>query len=109
MRRLRPGDAPPKARKRKGQGGKEGGAERSAELGIAPADAPLFEALRVWRRERATEQKLPPYVIFHDTVLAAIARRRPANADALTKISGVGQAKLERYGADVLRVVAENP
>jgi ATP-dependent DNA helicase RecQ len=111
MRRMRPGDAPPKARgrKRKSQGGKEGGGERGAELGLDPADAPLFEALRAWRRERATEQKLPPYVIFHDTVLAAIARRRPANADALAKISGVGQTKLERYGDDVLRVVAENP
>jgi ATP-dependent DNA helicase RecQ len=110
VRRMRPGDAPAKARKRKskGQGGKEGSAERSVELGLAPADAPLFEALRAWRRECATEQKLPPYVIFHDTVLAAIARRRPASPDALAKISGVGQAKLERYGTDVLRVVAEN-
>ncbi len=72
------------------------------------ADAPLFEALRAWRRERAAEQKLPPYVIFHDTTLAAIARRRPTSADTLAKISGVGQAKLERYGADVLRVVAVN-
>ncbi len=47
-------------------------------------------------------------MIFHDAVLAAIARRRPTGADALAKISGVGQAKLERYGADVLRVVAES-
>jgi ATP-dependent DNA helicase RecQ len=111
MRRMRSGDAPleARARRRKGQAGKEGGAERSAELGLAPADAPLFEALRVWRRERATEQKLPPYVIFHDAVLVAIARRRPASADALAKINGVGRTKLERYGADVLRVVAENP
>ncbi len=46
-------------------------------------------------------------MIFHDTTLAAIARRRPANADELAEVSGVGQAKLERYGADVLRVVAE--
>jgi ATP-dependent DNA helicase RecQ len=87
----------------------DGGAGRSADLGIEPADAPLFEALRAWRRERAAEQKLPPYVIFHDTTLAAIARRRPTSADALAKIGGVGQAKLERYGTDVLRVVAENP
>jgi ATP-dependent DNA helicase RecQ len=69
---------------------------------------PLFEALRAWRRERAGEQKLPPYVIFHDTTLAAIARRRPTTVDTLAKISGVGQAKLERYGADVLRVVAQH-
>jgi ATP-dependent DNA helicase RecQ len=95
------------ARTRKRQGARDGGAERSADRGIAPADAPLFEALRLWRRERAVEQKVPPYVIFHDSTLAAIARRRPANADELAEVSGVGQAKLERYGADVLRVVAE--
>jgi ATP-dependent DNA helicase RecQ len=94
-------------RTRKRQGTKAGGPERIADRGVAPADAPLFEALRVWRRELAAEQKLPPYVIFHDATLAAIARRRPATTDELAEISGVGQAKLERYGADVLRVVAE--
>ena len=82
---------------------------RSGEpFAIEPADAPLFEALRAWRRERAAEQHVPPYVIFHDATLAAIARQRPAGADALAKVSGVGQKKLERYGADVLRIVREN-
>jgi ATP-dependent DNA helicase RecQ len=46
-------------------------------------------------------------VIFHDTTLAAIARQRPASADALAKVSGVGQSKLERYGGDVLKLVRE--
>jgi ATP-dependent DNA helicase RecQ len=110
-RSLRGGDGTPGAgrpsRTRKRQGAKGSGPERIADRGVAPADAPLFEALRQWRRELAAEQKLPPYVIFHDTTLAAIARRRPVNADELAEVSGVGQAKLERYGADVLRVVAE--
>jgi ATP-dependent DNA helicase RecQ len=52
---------------------------------------------RAWRRERAAEQRVPPYVIFHD-----------ANADELAKVSGVGQSKLKRYGADVLKVVRAN-
>ncbi len=104
VRSLRAADAAPKGRKR----AKERGERRGEAPGVEPADASLFEALRAWRRERATEQKLPPYVIFHDTTLAAIARRRPATVDALAEISGVGQAKLERYGADVLRVVAES-
>jgi ATP-dependent DNA helicase RecQ len=104
VRSLRTGNTPAGGRKR----AKERGERRGQEPGVEPADAPLFEALRTWRRERASEQKLPPYVIFHDTTLAAIARRRPATVDALAEISGVGQAKLERYGADVLRVVAEN-
>jgi len=101
---------PARARKRhsvRDAGNERGAGRGGADRGVAPADAPLFEALRLWRRELAAEQKLPPYVIFHDTTLGAIARRRPATTDQLAEISGVGQAKLERYGADVLRVVAE--
>jgi len=75
-------------------------------LEVAPADAPLFAALRVWRRDRAAEQHVPPYAIFHDVTLAAIARRRPADQDGLAGISGVGRSKLARYGEDVLRIVA---
>jgi len=88
-------------RSRKRRGG-------DAPAALDAADAPLFEALRAWRRERAAEQHVPPYVIFHDATLAAIARQRPADADALAKVSGVGQSKLQRYGADVLRLVREN-
>ncbi len=77
-------------------------------LGIDAADAPLYEALRAWRRDRAAEQHLPPYVIFHDVTLSAIARERPATLDALAKVSGVGQSKLTRYGADVLKVVRDH-
>ena len=84
---------------------KRHGGER---LGVEAADAPLFEALRAWRRDRAAEQRVPPYVIFHDATLSAIARERPASTDALAKISGVGQSKLKRYGADVLKVVRAN-
>jgi len=90
---------------RSGRPRKRHGGER---LGIEAADAPLFEALRAWRRERAAEQHVPPYVIFHDATLSAIARQRPANLEALGKVSGVGQSKLKRYGADVLRIVREN-
>jgi ATP-dependent DNA helicase RecQ len=75
---------------------------------VEAADAPLFEALRAWRRERAAEQRVPPYVIFHDTTLSTIARKRPASLDDLAMVSGVGQSKLKRYGADVLKVVLAN-
>ncbi len=90
---------------RTGRERKRRGGER---MPVEAADAPLFEALRAWRRERAAEQGVPPYVIFHDTTLSAIARARPGNEDALASISGVGQTKLQRYAADVLRVVREN-
>ena len=92
-----------------GRAGRPRGKRNSGDrLGIEAADAPLFDALRAWRRERAAEQHVPPYVIFHDATLSAIARQRPANLDALAKISGVGQSKLKRYGEDVLKVVREN-
>ncbi len=97
MRQMPPGAMGRGARARKRQS--------SERLAVEAANAPLFEALRAWRRERAAEQRVPPYVIFHNSTLSAIARARPTDADALADISGVGQSKLERYGADVLRVV----
>ena len=64
-----------------------------------------FEALRAWRKARAAEQGVPPYVIFHDRTLAEIAASAPRSHQALAAISGIGQAKLDRYGDDVLAVM----
>ena len=82
--------------------------ERAALEAIPPEAQPLFEALRAWRRDQASEQRVPPYVIFHDRTLLDIARGRPASLDALAVLGGVGQGKLERYGEAVLRVVRAN-
>ncbi len=65
----------------------------------------LFAALRAWRKEQAIEQKVPPYVIFHDKTLLDIARAKPSTLAALGKAAGVGQGKLDRYGEAVLEVV----
>ncbi|MEJ3960442.1 DNA helicase RecQ [Brachymonas sp. G13] len=62
-----------------------------------------FDALKRWRAETAREHGVPAYVIFHDSVLAAIAEACPDTLDALSGISGVGEAKLERYGRAVLQ------
>ncbi|WP_369057926.1 DNA helicase RecQ [Caulobacter sp. 73W] len=78
---------------------------REGQTVVAPADMPLFEALRAWRRDEAHRQKVPPYVIFHDATLAEIARVRPTTSAALGRAGGVGQGKLDRYGAAVLAVV----
>ncbi len=78
---------------------------RSAPLDSAGPPANLFEALRVWRASAAKTQNVPPYVIFHDTVLRDIAAVRPATLEALGQIKGVGASKLERYGVDVLGVL----
>jgi len=50
---------------------------------------------------------MPPFFIFGDTTMREIARRRPTTLDALLQVDGIGQAKLERYGADVCRICAE--
>ncbi len=65
----------------------------------------LFETLRAWRLEEARAQHVPPYVIFHDATLAAIAEARPRSTADLAAISGVGEGKLARYGEAVLKAV----
>ena len=74
---------------------------------LSPELRERFERLRAWRRDRAAEQKAPPYVIFQDRTLLEIASRRPSSLDALARIPGVGQAKLQRYGQGVLEALSE--
>ena len=71
----------------------------------AAGDDAGFEVLRAWRAAEARAQGVPPYVIFHDSVLRDIAAVRPASLDELGQIKGVGASKLARYGAGVLAVV----
>ncbi len=59
-------------------------------------------ALRAWRTERARADAMPPYVIAHDSTLAAIAERRPTSLSELARVPGIGPAKLEKYGAEIL-------
>jgi len=68
-------------------------------------DDALLEALRGWRRERAQQLKVPAYVVFTDATLTAIAEQQPADDAALVAIAGIGAAKLERFGAEVLALV----
>ncbi|GAW49570.1 MULTISPECIES: ATP-dependent DNA helicase UvrD2 [unclassified Nocardioides] len=71
----------------------------------ASYDEELFERLREWRRDRAGEEEVPAFVVFTDATLQLIAEHKPRSPEALLRISGIGQAKLERYGEDVLTVV----
>ena len=85
------------------------GSRRRASDG--PSD-PLFEALRAVRRELAAAAGVPPYVVFHDSTLHEIASARPASLAELARVQGVGEAKLQRYGAamlDALRSHQEMP
>ena len=56
----------------------------------------------------AREHNLPAYVVFHDATLAEMARGQPASLAALGAISGVGAKKLEAYGSEILRLLAED-
>jgi ATP-dependent DNA helicase RecQ len=76
----------------------------TAAQASGPEDPSLFEALRGWRAAEAKKQRIPPYVIFHDTVLRDIAAVRPSSLEELGQIKGVGASKLQRYGAAVLRL-----
>jgi DNA helicase-2/ATP-dependent DNA helicase PcrA len=85
-----------------------------AELGVgAPGpprpvetDDPLYAALKRWRLERASADDLPAYVVFHNSTLAEIAGRKPRDLSELGSVPGVGPMKLERYGDEVLAVLA---
>ncbi len=70
-------------------------------------DLHLFRALRDLRARLAKEQNVPAYVIFHDSTLRNIAERRPDSLGELAQVGGIGGAKLERYGSDVLEVIRE--
>jgi DNA helicase II / ATP-dependent DNA helicase PcrA len=87
---------------------RELGSNQVARNVVAPEQlAPGFDVLREWRSERAKADEVPPYVVFHNTTLAEIAARRPRTLAELAAVPGVGPAKLERYGSDVLDVLAD--
>lgn len=81
---------------------------RRGDQAANPVNDPLFEALRTCRRELAQEAGVPPYVIFHDSVLREMAATRPASLSALGRLTGVGQRKLDAYGEPFLRVIREH-
>jgi ATP-dependent DNA helicase RecQ len=91
---------------------------RTSSLGVSipgarPAtddlrDTPLFEALRDLRRRLADERNVPAYVVFSDATLLEMAAARPTTEAGLLAVSGVGPAKLERYGEQFLAVIREH-
>jgi ATP-dependent DNA helicase RecQ len=70
-------------------------------------DAGLYETLRAWRLAVAREHGVPAYTVFHDSTLQQIASSTPRSLEELRDISGIGAAKLQRYGAALLALVTE--
>jgi ATP-dependent DNA helicase RecQ len=80
---------------------------RGATADVGVADAGLFEKLRAWRRRRAEQEDVPAFVVLHDSALKAIAALKPTSRSALAGVPGIGAAKLERFGDDLIALVAE--
>lgn len=72
---------------------------------LTEKDAELFESLRELRREIASEEKVPPYMVFADKTLAGMCVMRPATRDEMLEVSGVGEHKLEKYGDRFLEIL----
>jgi DNA helicase II / ATP-dependent DNA helicase PcrA len=69
-------------------------------------DSAVLTALRAWRTGRARSDSVPAFVVAHDTTLAAIAEARPATLAALRRVKGMGPAKLEKYGPEILTAIS---
>ena len=78
---------------------------RAARTALGPEHQALFDALRARRRELARSQGVPPYVIFHDTTLEAMAEQQPRSLEEFATLPGVGEKKLERYGTTFIEVI----
>ena len=72
---------------------------------LAPADEALFQLLRQWRADTAREQSVPAYVILHDKTLRELAETRPVSHGLLAGITGMGSAKIEHYGEELLQLI----
>jgi ATP-dependent DNA helicase RecQ len=82
---------------------------RAAPADLPDVAVPVFEQLRAWRAATAKEQGVPAYVIFHDATLRQIATQAPSTLAELGTVSGVGEAKLARYGQQILDTLAGSP
>ena len=88
-------------------GGKRGSRAGSGQA-LNPVGDPLFDALRALRRDIAKENQIPPYVIFHDSVLRDMAGLRPQTRALLGELPGIGAKKLEAYGDAFLEVIRQH-
>jgi ATP-dependent DNA helicase RecQ len=80
-------------------------ASAAAATPLAPADEALFQTLRRWRADTAREQGVPAYVILHDKTLRELAECRPVSHGLLAQINGMGSAKIEHYGEELLQLI----
>ncbi len=78
-----------------------------AEQPLAETDRSLLDQLKALRMQLAKASNVPAYVIFHDKTLRQIASLRPKTLDELSRIHGIGEAKLKKFGEGFLQVVTQ--
>jgi ATP-dependent DNA helicase RecQ len=78
---------------------------RGREAATAEVHPALAEYLREWRRNMARENKVPAYIILHDSTLEELCRRRPTNFAELKQVPGIGEKKADVYGAEILQAL----
>jgi len=76
---------------------------------IRPQDQSLWEALRALRMSLAEKAGVPPYVIFHDSTLQEMLKKRPCTQNEMSKISGVGEQKLSKFGQQFINEISKHP
>ena len=74
----------------------------------AKIDESLLTALKLWRLERSRADKVPAFVVLHDSTLEHLCVSRPNSTQQLRSVPGIGEAKLQRYGTEILQVLREN-
>ena len=72
---------------------------------LTPEEFAVFSKLRELRKELASKDGVPPFVVFTDEQLSLIVKQKPENLGKLTAIQGIGQAKAEKYGESVLKIL----
>lgn len=87
-------------------GSKRAVAKLALDDDLDPETLAVYRSLRTWRLETARAAGIPPYVVFHDTVLRQVALARPTTSSALMLISGIGEAKARRYGQSILTLLS---
>lgn len=74
---------------------------------LTPMEFAVFSKLRELRKEFASKEGVPPFVVFTDEQLASIVKQKPSDLGKLIAIQGIGQAKAEKYGTAVLKIIKE--
>lgn len=82
-------------------------AESNARSELSEPEREVFDRLRAWRNGRAQAEGVPPYVLLTNRQLADLARRRPTSLSGLREVDGIGEAKSNRFGKEVLDVLAK--